>query len=57
MTIWAAYAAFEDQYRGSLEVGKDADLVILEKDLLQADEKDLFKIKVLQTIVGGERVY
>ncbi len=57
MTIWAAYAAFEEKVRGSLEVGKDADLVILEKDLLQADEKELFKIKVLQTIIAGEKVY
>lgn len=57
MTIWAAYAAFEDQYRGSIEIGKDADLVILEKDLMNADENELFKIKVLQTYIAGERVF
>ena len=57
MTIWAAYAGFEESYRGSLEKGKDADFVILEKDLMQADEKELFKIKVLQTHIAGERVF
>ena len=57
MTIWAAYAGFEESYRGSLEKGKDADFVILENDLMQADEKELFKIKVLQTHIAGERVF
>jgi len=57
MTIWAAFAAFEEKERGSIEIGKDADFVLLEKDLMKAKEKELFNIKVLQTIIAGERVF
>ncbi len=57
MTIWAAYSNFEEQEKGSIEKGKFADFVILEKDLMQANEKDLYSIKVLQTYVAGERVH
>jgi len=57
MTCWAAYASFEEQERGSLEKGKWADFVILDKDLLSAPEKELFKIKILKTYIGGERVF
>ena len=57
MTIWAAYAAFEDKIKGSIEPGKLADFVILDEDLMKAPAEGLFKIKVLQTWIGGEKVF
>ena len=57
MTIWAAKANFEDDFKGSLEPGKWADFVILDRDLLTAEESDLPNSKVISTFVGGELVY
>ncbi len=57
MTIWAARANFEEANRGSLEVGKWADFVILDQDLLQVPERDIPAAKVLATFVAGEKVY
>ena len=57
MTIWAAYSSFEENERGSLSSGKDADFVVLDGDLLKSPEKDLFKLKVSQTWIAGEQVY
>jgi predicted amidohydrolase YtcJ len=53
----AAYAAFEESSRGTIEVGKLADLTIVEGDLLAAPVSELYKTKVRYTIVGGEIVY
>jgi predicted amidohydrolase YtcJ len=57
MTIWAAYANFEDEEKGSLEEGKFADLVILDQDILKMEEKDIPKTKVIATYVNGEKVF
>lgn len=57
MTIWAAYSNFEEDKKGSIEAGKLADFVVLEQDIMEAPEKDLRDIEVLQTVVGGQRVY
>lgn len=57
MTIWAAYAAFEENSRGSIEVGKKADFVRLEKDIMTAPLDELRTIAVLQTVIAGETVY
>lgn len=57
MTIWAAKANFEENEKGSLEKGKLADFVILDQDLMTAEESNLSKIKVKQTFVGGKNVY
>lgn len=57
MTIWAAYAAFEEQEKGSLEKGKCADFVVLEEDLMKAPQTSLFAIKTQMTVIGGEVVF
>lgn len=57
MTIYAAIAGFEEHLKGSLEVGKLADIVILDEDLLAAPIEKLRKIKTLYTISGGVIVY
>jgi predicted amidohydrolase YtcJ len=57
MTLWAAYAAFEEQEKGSLEAGKFADFVILDSDLMTAPESTLFRTKVNATYINGLRVY
>lgn len=57
MTIWAAKANFEEKEKGSLEKGKLADFIILDRDILKAGEKDILQTKVLQTFLNGERVY
>ena len=57
MTIWGAYANFEEKERGSIEAGKMADFVILEEDLMKIPKEKLRNVKVLNTFVGGEKVY
>jgi len=57
MTIWAAYANFEEKVKGSLEKGKVADFVILDRDLMMCGEKDILKTKVLSTFINGESVF
>jgi predicted amidohydrolase YtcJ len=57
MTIWAAYSNFEEKVKGSLEPGKYADFVILENDIMKINERDLYKVKVLQTYIDGILVY
>ena len=57
MTLAAAYAAFEEQDKGSIEVGKLADLTVLDRDLTTVAEPEILDTEVLLTIVGGEVVY
>lgn len=56
-TYGSAYIMSEEQNLGTLEVGKLADFVIVNKDPLTVDEKDIKNIKVLETYVGGVRVW
>jgi predicted amidohydrolase YtcJ len=57
-TLGAAYAAFEERDRGSLEPGKLADLVVLSRDILAEAERDhVAEAEVLLTVVGGKVVY
>lgn len=57
ITIWPAKGSFDEQTKGSLEVGKKADFVILDWDILNSDEKELMDTKVVATYVNGEKVY
>lgn len=56
-TINNAWAMFEQDRRGSIEVGKLADLVVLSEDVLSVSDEQLLTTQVLETIVGGETVY
>ncbi len=56
-TLDAAYAAFEEDIKGSLEVGKLADITVLSKDILTVPDDELGDTKVLYTIVGGKVRY
>jgi hypothetical protein len=57
MTIWAAKACFEGNMKGSIEVGKFADFVVLDFDLINYDISNAFGAKVLRTVIHGETVY
>jgi predicted amidohydrolase YtcJ len=57
VTATAAYQIKEEQTKGTLEVGKLADLVILEKNPLKVDPLTIKDIQVLQTIKEGRTVY
>lgn len=56
-TIHAAYAAFEESIKGSLVPGKLADLVILDRDILECAEEEIASTRVLYTFLGGKIVY
>ncbi len=56
-TLWAAYAAFEENLRGSIEEGKLADIVVLSNDIMKCEAKEILTTTVEYTIVGGEIVY
>jgi hypothetical protein len=57
MTIWAAYANFEENQKGSLEVGKCADFVILDKDIMEIPLNEIPKVQVKKTFINGELVF
>ena len=57
MTTWAAKAGFLEKEVGSIEVGKKADFIVLDKDLLKVNEKDILQTRVLATYIGGTKVF
>jgi predicted amidohydrolase YtcJ len=57
MTIWAAKAAFEEKEKGSLEVGKAADFIMLDTDLMTCDKSKILTTQVLGTWINGESVW
>ncbi|TDN84733.1 hypothetical protein DET49_11854 [Salegentibacter sp. 24] len=57
MTIWAAYANFEEEEKGSIEAGKFADFIILDRDIMTVDVSEIPQIKVVETYLNGEKVY
>lgn len=56
MTIWAAYSNFEEHEKGSIEVGKMADFIVLDKNIMEVEESEIPKIKIDETYVGGVKV-
>lgn len=56
-TIWASYSVFEEDIKGSIEVGKLADFTIFSKDIMVIPEEEIMTAEVITTIVGGKVVY
>ena len=56
-TIWGSYAVFEEDIKGSIEVGKLADFTIFSKDIMKIPEEEIMSSEIVSTIVGGRVVY
>ena len=56
-TVNNAYAAFEEKYKGSIEAGKLADLVVLNEDILTIDPVKIKDVKVDMTVFDGKVIY
>ena len=56
-TLDAAYGAFEEKFKGSIEVGKLADFAILSKDIMTVPDREILSAEVLKTILGGKVVF
>ena len=57
MTIWAAKGYFAESRKGSIEIGKEADFVILSADIMTIDDEKIPDVKVMNTFIDGEMVY
>ena len=57
ITIWPAKGSFDEDRLGSLEKGKKADFVILDKDIMKIPIREVPDVKVLKTYIGGDMVY
>lgn len=56
MTIWAAYSNFEEHEKGSIEIGRFADFIILDQNIMEVEIEKVPNTKVLSTYVNGEKV-
>jgi predicted amidohydrolase YtcJ len=57
MTIWPAYAGFQESVLGSLTPGKYADFVILDRDIMHVPDTEILGARVVSTWIAGKRVY
>ncbi len=57
MTIWAAYANFEEDEKGSIESGKFADFTVLDRNIMEIPEDSIPKVLTVATFINGKRVY
>ncbi|MBO7469627.1 MAG: amidohydrolase [Bacteroidales bacterium] len=57
MTIWAAKGYFAEEHKGSIEIGKEADFVILSADIMTIEDEKIPEVKVVNTFIDGEMVY
>jgi hypothetical protein len=56
-TLDAAHAAFEEQQKGSLEPGKLADFIVIDRDVMTCEPREIIETRVLRTVIAGEIVY
>jgi predicted amidohydrolase YtcJ len=56
-TLDGAFAEFEEDFKGSIEVGKAADFTVFDKNIMEIPENDILQTKVTMTVVGGKIVY
>ena len=57
MTIWGAYFNFEENEKGSIEIGKSADFIVINQNIMEIDADKIPKTKVLKTFLDGKVVY
>jgi predicted amidohydrolase YtcJ len=57
MTIWPAFAGFQETMLGSLTPGKYADFVVLDRDVMRVPDTEILRTRVISTWIGGKRVY
>jgi predicted amidohydrolase YtcJ len=57
LTLWPAYAAFEEHLRGSIEPGKLADFTVLSKDIMVVPAKEILTTRPMMTVIGGQVVF
>jgi predicted amidohydrolase YtcJ len=57
LTLWPAYASFEEKIKGSIKVGKLADFTVLSADIMSVPVEEIPKVKCVMTVIGGEVVY
>jgi hypothetical protein len=57
MTVWAAKGYFAESRKGSIEIGKEADFVILSADIMTIEDEKIPEVKVMNTFINGEMVY
>jgi predicted amidohydrolase YtcJ len=56
-TVWPAYSAFQENDRGSIQVGKRADLTIFDTDFMTATPAQILKSRAIMTIVDGKIIF
>ena len=56
-TLWAAYAAFEEEEKGSIEIGKLADFTVLSNDIMKIPAPEILQTRCVMTVIGGEIVH
>ncbi|WP_308007897.1 amidohydrolase [uncultured Fusobacterium sp.] len=56
-TLNSAYASFEENKKGSLEIGKLADFIVLDRDIFTIDKSEILSTKIDSTVIGGEILY
>ena len=56
-TTGGAYAGFEEKLKGSIETGKLADFIVIDRDFMTCPAEEIKGIQVLETVLGGETVY
>ncbi|MEL6286554.1 MAG: amidohydrolase family protein, partial [Pseudomonadota bacterium] len=57
LTYWPAYAAFQEDVLGTVEVGKIADFTVFDRDLLTIPDAEILEAKAVMTVVDGDVVW